>query len=527
MILRDYQALDAAAIEAAWAAGHKNVAYVLPCRGGKTAVVANKILANVGGTVAIAHRGFLVAQMSTTLARNGVRHRIIGPDTVVRECVQQHLAKVGKNYISNSAKCAVATIQTLVRMPENDPFFSQVTLWVCDEMHHLARKNIWGKGVALFPNARGLGVTATPTRADGLGLGRHADGVMDTMVIGPRMTELTRRGFIAPYRIFCPPSDLDLSNVAIGASGEFEVEPLRKAVHKSHVVGDIVQHYLRIAPGKLGMTFAVDVEGAVEIAAAYRSAGVPAEVVHGGTPASVRLPIEARHQNGDIKQLVSVDIYGEGTDIQKLEVVSFGRPTGSYGLYVQQFCRPLNPDPTKSHALILDHVGNVGRHGLPDAHREWTLDRREKRSRGTVTDVMPIRVCPQCTGAYEADLGLTCPYCGHSAEPAGRSLPEQVDGDLYELTPEALARLRGEIDKPPSEHPSMLIQASINARHREAGEAQRELRAAMAEWAAGMNDLPRAWRRFYLTFGCDVLTAQSLGRADAELLTKRIKSCNT
>lgn len=200
------------------------------------------------------------------------------------------------------------------------------------------------------------------------------------------------------------------------------------------------------------------------------------------------------------------------------------RPTQSFSLYAQQFGRALRILDGKAWGVIIDHVGNVARHGLPDAHREWTLDRREKRARGaTVTDVMPIRVCPQCSGAYEAVEGLKCPYCGHYAEPAGRSTPEQVDGDLHELSPEALARMRGEIDQPPSYHPSPGIQMSINARHREAAEAQRLLRGAMAEWAAGMDDLPRAWRRFYLTFGVDVLSAQALGRADAEALMARIK----
>jgi superfamily II DNA or RNA helicase len=334
-------------------------------------------------------------------------------------------------------------------------------------------------------------------------------------------------GFLTDYRIFAPPSDIDLSSVTTSAGGDYSPEPLRKAVHKSHIVGDVVQHYIKIANGKLGVTFAVDVASATEIAAAYRAAGVKAEVVSAQTPDMVRMGVLRRFANREVMQLVNVDLFGEGFDLPAIEVISMARPTQSFSLYAQQFGRALRLLAGKAHGIIIDHVGNVARHGLPDAHREWTLDRREKRSRSTVSDVMPIRVCPQCTGAYEADQGLTCPYCGHHAEPAGRSLPEQVDGDLYELTPEALARLRGEIDKPPSEHSNTLIQASLNARHREAAEAQRELRAAMSEWAAGMDDLPRAWRRFYLTFGLDVLSAQALGRADAEVLTKRIKSCST
>lgn len=396
---------------------------------------------------------------------------------------------------------------------------------VVHNCHHVTCNNKWGKACAMFTNSavRGLGVTATPMRGDGLGLGRHADGVMDVMVQAPGMREIIRMGFLTDYRIFAPPSDLDLSGVTTSAGGDFSPEPLRKAVHKSHIVGDVVQHYIKIANGKLGVTFAVDVTSATEIAAAYREAGIKAEVVSAQTPDMIRMGVLRKFANREVVQLVNVDLFGEGFDLPAIEVVSMARPTQSFSLYAQQFGRALRLLDGKPHGIIIDHVGNVARHGLPDAHREWSLDRREKRGRSTVSDVMPIRVCPKCTGAYEADLGLSCPYCGHSAEPAGRSLPEQVDGDLYELTPEALARLRGEIDKPPSEHPNMLIQASLNARHREAGEAQRKLRAAMVEWAAGMDDLPRAWRRFFLTFGVDTLTAQALGRVEAEALTARIK----
>ena len=97
-----------------------------------------------------------------------------------------------------------------------------------------------------------------------------------------------------------------------------------------------------------------------------------------------------------------------------------------------------------------------------------------------------------------------------------------VDGELAELSPEVLAKLRGEIDAPAAYHPDRMIQASVDKRHREKTEAQAGLRAAMMQWAACKTDIPRAQREFYIEFGIDVLSAQALGRADAETLRKRI-----
>lgn len=398
---------------------------------------------------------------------------------------------------------------------------------VVHNCHHLLSDNKWGKATALFPNAKGLGVTATPTRADGRGLGRHADGLMDAMVESPGMRDLIGMGFLTDYRIFAPPSDINLADVPTSASGDFSPEPLRAAVHKSQIVGDAVQHYLRIAPGKLGVTFAVDVESATEIAAAYRQAGVPSEVVSANTPPALRHAILGRFARGDLKQLVNVDLFGEGFDLPAIEVVSMTRPTQSFALYSQQFGRSLRILDGKQHAIIIDHVSNVLRHGLPDAPRVWTLDRRERRARGKPDDVIPVRTCPSCLSVYER-IYRECPFCGHYPEPAGRSGPEQVDGDLAELSPEALARLRGEIDKPLvlPYGATPEIAGAVKKRHHEKQQAQAALREAMAQWggarvAEGMS-LSQAQRRFYITYGIDVASAQALGRADADTLRERI-----
>ena len=274
---RPYQSKLKADIYEVWRQDPRaNVLAVAPTGAGKTFTFAEVLHEHQGASVAVAHRQELVGQISVALARNGVRHRIIGADSLPRRCVQMHMSEVGASYYDPSASCAVAGVDTLIRMNPADPFLRQVTLGVQDEAHHMLRENKWGKAAQMFSNARWLGVTATPMRADGKGLGAHADGLMHKMVFAPTMRELIRMGYLTDYRIYAPPSDIDLSDVPVSASGDFSPEPLRKAVHKSHVVGDVVQHYLRIAPGALGVTFAVDVESATEIAAALNANGVPA-----------------------------------------------------------------------------------------------------------------------------------------------------------------------------------------------------------------------------------------------------------
>lgn len=483
--------------------------------------------------MAIAHRTELVSQMSLTLARNGVRHRVIGPQSLQRLCVTLHLSEIGVNYVEPRARCAVAGVDTLVRRdPKTDPWFSQVKLVVQDEVQHLLTDNKWGKATLMFPNARVLGVTATPCRADGQGLGSHADGLLDEMVLGPPMRELIKRGFLTEYRIVAPETqDLHLEDVPLSASGDYSPPKLRAAVHKSHIVGDVVANYLKFAPGKLGVTFAVDIESATEFAVAFRAAGVPSETLSADTPDLLRAQVLRRFRNREILQLTSVDILGEGFDLPAIEVVCMARPTQSYGLYAQQFGRALRPLPGKTHALIIDHVGNVQRHGLPDAPRVWTLDRRERRAAGTPNDVIPVRVCIGCTSVYERYL-TQCPHCGWRHEPSGRSTPEQVDGILSELDPAVLARMRGEVaalDGAFAPFPgwSAAINGAKRREHWERQEAQRSLRAAMATWGGWKTHEGRAQSEaealFFFRYGLSLVEAWALPRADAEALRSRIE----
>jgi len=409
---------------------------------------------------------------------------------------------------------------------------------VVHNCHHVLKANKWGTAASLFPNARGLGVTATPSRADGKGLGRHSDGLFDSMVVGLTMRELIDMGHLTDYQIYCPPGDFSTEDMKTGANGDFTQDAMRKESRRSHIVGDVVNSYLQFARGKQGVTFTTDVETAHHIAKQYNDAGVRAEAVSAKTPDHVRNEFIRRFRNGALDQLVNVDLFGEGFDVPAIEVVSMARPTQSFGVYMQQFGRALRVLPGKTHGLIIDHVGNVKRHNLPDIPRIWTLDARSKRGkRAADPDALELTTCLACYQPYER-CKPACPFCGFVPEPVGRSTPEQVDGDLELLDVDILNKMRQDaqaINESPESVGERVGHATGNPiaakagenRHREKQEAQASLRNTIANWAgvqraAGRPDR-ESYRLFYLLFGIDVLSAQSLSRADTDKLRERIE----
>lgn len=485
-----------------------------------------------GASIVLAHRAELVAQMSLALAREQVRHRVIGPPSLVKLCVNAHVAELSRSFYDANAKTGVASVQSVTSHKDLSQWFNQVKLWVHDEAHHLLSDNQFGKAVARFPNARGLGVTATPGRADGKGLGRHADGLFDTMVMGPTPRWLIDQGFLSKYKIFAPPSNLDLTAVHVTASGEYSPPELKLATQKSTVLGDTVNHYVKHASGKSGLTFADSVENATDIAARFRDAGVSAEVLTGKTPDALRANVIAKFKTRQVMQIVSVALIDEGFDCPGVEVVSDAAATQSFNRFAQRFGRGLRIMEGKSHMIYLDHVGNTLRHGLPDAKREWSLNRRDRKSGGK-SDAIPMRVCvnPECIQPYER-IYKCCPYCGHYPPPPSRSAPEFVDGDLLELDAETLAALRGEIGRidgdpviPYGAAPEVV--GAVKRRHWERREAQNNLRNVIAWWAGLESAQGRgeseSYRRFYYRFGVDVANAQTLNAKDAGELAERVR----
>lgn len=555
---RPYQTRLEQAIEAALAAGATCAMPVLATGGGKTIVVADVIRQRAVPTCAMAHRQELVGQISVALAREGIRHGILAPRAVIRSIVAAQMAELGRSYYDPGAPVKVAGVDTLVRMDPADAWFASVRLVVIDEGHHVLLENKWGKAFGMFPNAFGLFPTATPRRADGKGLGRKADGLVDVLIEGPNARELIEEGYLTDYRVWCPTvKDVQVDDAMISEStGDFNNFKLREAVHASkQLVGDVVAHYLRIAPGEPGITFAVDVEEATKIAAAFRAAGVPAEVVSAKTPDDLRRAILRRFKRREVLQLVNVDLFGEGFDVPHCSVVSMARHTNSFSLFAQQFGRVLrvmvdaqyaaNWDrytaderkaiisaSIKPRGKVIDHVGNIERLGLPDRRQVWTLDRRDRKTRNAPADGIPLRIClaPTCAQPYER-VYKACPYCGTPAPlPAGRGSIEAVDGDLTELDPAMLAALRGDVAKidGPARIPTHLEGAAVRAvwnNHRDRQQAQTTLRHAIGTWAA-VHDADESvnYRRFYFQFGVDVASAQALGTREAEALRSRIEA---
>lgn len=529
--LRFYQTKLDNDITEAWDAGAENICAELPTGGGKTVVMAKRFAEHRGASIGIAHRQELVSQISLALARFGLRHRIIAPKEICQMIARRHHDYIGQSFYDPNAWVGVAGVDTLIRRPPSDPWFHQVTLWQTDECHHVLRGNKWGKACAIFQRAKGIGWTATPGRADGKGIGRKADGLMDVMISGPRMRDLINAGYLTEYRLACPPNDIDMSDVGVGTNGDFNQAKLRKAVHKSSkIVGDIVKKYLEVAPGKRGVTFAVDIEHAEEMAAAYRAAGVRAELVSSETPGPLRDNIIRRLERGDVLQVVNVDIFGEGFDLPAIEVVSMGRPTQSFPLYAQQFGRALRPSEGKTHGIILDHAGNTARHGgPPDKPRAWSLN---SRTRGPMLplDGIPMRDCTHCAAPYERILPC-CPYCNQAPEIMDKSRPEFVDGDLLELTPEALQLMRHEVDRidgafwAPNGMAAGIYRLK-SAQHYERQAMQVSLRDQIHTWAGwkreGGADDRQIYKLFFWKFGTDIMSAMALNAADAALLAAHI-----
>jgi DNA repair protein RadD len=539
MKLRDYQADLKKKIQTSWDT-HRNTLAVMATGGGKSVVIGSVVQDEPQHSVTIAHRQELVTQLSGHLARSGARHRVIAPKPVVRRCMEEHRRDHGRSFIDVSARAAVAGVDTLVsdkRVRELRPWLDQVRLWVIDEAAHVLAANKWGKAVSLFPNARGLGVTATPTRTDGSGLGAHASGVFHDMVIGPDTARLIREGHLTDYEILLPETDLDVTSVRTTATGDFSPTGLRSAVRESHLVGDVVATYLQYARGKRTVVFATDVETAEDMASRFRECGVPAEAVTGKTQDAERARRVQSFRDGALHVLVSVDIFDEGFDLPAIEVVQMARPTWSLSKYLQQIGRGLRTMPGKHKALVIDHVSNVRRHGLPDAPRVWTLSDRERRSRNVSVEdwVEPVKRCTACLKAYPA-TSKVCTHCGHEPVPVGggRTVKE-VDGDLTLLTGEALDALRraatleapDDVGKRAAHVAGPAAGAGATARQRERIEAQNDLKEAVAVWAGhrraeGRND-SEIHRLFYFRYGLTVLEALALKRADMLALIERIE----
>ena len=405
MNLRDYQQQAISDLRSAMQQGARAPLLCLPTGGGKTvilATIATQAAARGRHVLILVHRRELIHQTSSKLAWVGLDHGIIAAGIP-----------------SSDHAVQIASVQTLARRLSRLDW--QPTLIIIDEAHH-ATAGQWARILDHWPDAYRLGVTATPCRLDGCGL----RGTFDTMVLGPRVADLIFTGYLSPARIYAPPVVADLRGIR-SRGGDYANDQAAAAMDRPTVTGDAISHYQRLAAGQQAIAFCCNVAHAVSVCDAFKTAGISAELLLGNTPD--REQVVADFASHRTKVLVTVDVVSEGFDVPAASCAILLRPTQSLGLYLQQVGRVLRPAPGKPHAVILDHVGNVTRHGFPDDPRDWSLDDRIRRTRGT--PALSVRTCDQCFAAFKPQP--ICPVCGHQCVPIKSRKIQQLAGELQEL----------------------------------------------------------------------------------------------
>lgn len=408
--LRPYQEKLLEDLRQSMRQGHRRILAVMPTGAGKGTTIAVMVqsAADRGKRVLIlAHRKELIADLSKRISWLGIDHGII--------CA---------GYSEDLTKpVQVGSVQTIVRRIDRIP---EPSLIVQDEAHHLIRGNMWGRIVDAWPDAYLIGKTATPARLGGEGLGEGHGGYFTDMVLGPSVADLIFAGFLSPARIYAPPVVADLQGIR-SRGGDYANDQAAAAMDRPTVTGDAIAHYQRLAAGQQAIAFCCNVAHAVSVCDAFKTAGISAELLLGNTPD--REQVVTAFASHRIRVLVTVDVVSEGFDVPAASCAILLRPTQSLGLYLQQVGRVLRPAPGKEHAVILDHVGNVNRHGFPDDPRDWSLDDRMRRSKGTPAP--SVRTCPECFAAFKP--APICPVCGAQCVPIKSRVIRELAGELQEM----------------------------------------------------------------------------------------------
>ena len=381
--LRDYQAKAVADTVAHWRAGVRSVLIVAPTGAGKTVIAADMIRRLHGGgkrVLFVAHRRELVRQTIETLGRVVPIHDIsgIGP---------------GLTY-SPMSPITVATIQSLLQRSGTVP----VDAIVLDEAHHYVADD-WSTLTAAYPDARILGVTATPERTDGRPLGDMFDQLVETV----GYTRLIDDGHLVPCRVYQPAGAL--------AGGSLAQSP--------------VTAYQRHGGGGRAFCYVGSVGYAKALADEFTAAGIPASYITAGTSGADRDSRLSRFRDGALRVLVNVYTLTEGVDVPAASVCIIASTCSHVTGYLQRAGRVLRPHPGKTHGVLIDLVGASLMHGLPTEDRVYSLDGDGIRRLAP----LPIKQCPMC-GLSDAGVPRVCPSCGYEYPVSARPAPVIHDEEL-------------------------------------------------------------------------------------------------
>lgn len=333
--LRRYQSLAVAEVSEKLNAG-RAVLLVSPTGAGKT-IIAAGIAKQYKRVLLVAHR---------------------------QEIIDQAHAVMGEHVVAMSILAALRYGPT------------EIDLLIIDEAHRSAAKT-YRDLIEKYRTARRLGLTATALRADGQGL----CDAFEEIVLASSIPELVAEGYLVPYRALEAPDEA-LNKLAHmkRSYGDYATRELSQLMNQPRLVGDVVREYVKHAAGRKAVVFAVSVEHSIKLAGAFLDAGIRAVHIDGRASAELRKESLQSVADGRVDVLCNVNLFTEGWDCPAISCVVMARPTASVTLYLQSVGRGMRPSPDKSDLLILDHAGNIERHGAPDGLREWSLESKERRA---------------------------------------------------------------------------------------------------------------------------------------------------
>lgn len=440
--------------------GYKAPILIAPTGFGKSATAICMIQSAIGKgnrVWFIAHLKEILNDTSSRLTDAGIKHGWIAS---------------GRDG-NRSLPVQVAMVQTLVRRLDR---YEPPDLIIVDEAH-LAVANTyqqifeWAGAGPKFKRPGGahlLHLTATPCRLDGRGMGEVADILVPTC----STQDLIDEGLLAAIRYYAP-SEPDLSGVHTVA-GDFNQGELAAAMDKPVITGSAVAHYRKLAHNRPAVAFCVTVEHATNVAEQFRQAGYRAVAISGESDPIERDAALQGLRDGSLDVVCNCALWVAGVDCSTIGCIILLTPTQSVVKYLQSIGRGLRTHPGKEDCIILDHAGNVKRHGLPTDLREWTLAAVEKKKNAKKSEV-PVKTCPVCFATVPSVV--TDCQCGHHFEPVGREINE-VEGELQEITAAAKAQ-------------------AVQDRKREQGRSQTEADLIRIGRARGMKR-PELWARHVL-----------------------------
>lgn len=347
-ILRQYQNDGIHKINEKWDEGIRSILFQSPSGTGKTVLfseIARQCYTNDRKILIVVHRKELVEQAKDKLFNNGVDAGII-------------MAGVLPDYTKS---VQIASIQTLMNREQPEAQFI-----IIDEAHH-AKATTYRKLWDMYPNAKFLGVTATPIRLNGEGF----EDIFDELIVSDSIQKFISGGFLVPVDHYVG-SIPELSKIKL-RGGDYENFPLSIQMMKKNIMADLVSTYKDKYHGKSTIVFAVNIEHSKQIVASYNRNGISAAHIDATTSTKERERIILDFKNKKIQVVSNVEIITEGFDFPECEVVQLARPTKSLSLYLQMVGRVLRPSEGKSRGLVLDHANLWLEHGLSIIDRNWSL----------------------------------------------------------------------------------------------------------------------------------------------------------